>query len=173
MIWHPTERFLKRKKRREREREISLKKGEKEIEESLWISCHDAKKGVTPGRERERGAKKREAQGSKRALFYLPPEGSRRSKSKNTIAAAFLERQRKGEDGVPARSQLRGSQLRRRLVALQPHRHPQGFPPFLPSPYSLPPSFLSHQSDWVNIFLLASGREVNSSSFFRSSVNRH
>ena len=33
---------------------------------------------------------------------------------------------------MPARSQLRGSQLRRRLVALQPRRHPQGplIPPF-------------------------------------------
>lgn len=49
---------------------------------------------------------------------------------------------RRGEDGVPARPQLRGSQLRRRLVALQPHRRPQG-----PS-LSLPLARLVDQMDW-------------------------
>ena len=51
-----------------------------------------------------------------------------------------------GSHGVPARSQLRGSQLRRRLVALQPRRHPQG--PLIPlSPSARTP--LAHQlPDW-------------------------
>jgi hypothetical protein len=52
----------------------------------------------------------------------------KKSKSNRDTAAVF--RGRGEEDAVPARSQLRGSQLRRRLVALQPRRHPQGqFPP--------------------------------------------